>query len=150
MSISGCEKRPSLVTAVTASFNVLSEPFRSSLFALPLGQFRPKLTRPQRSDHTRRDPEIQIIGSHDASRLISNSQFLTTLRGRDQLTSTTKSFVISPGACVDHRVLREEIPHFQEFPASRNRAARETSRSGDSAQREERGPEVTISQVTSQ
>ena len=91
MSISGCEKRPSLVTAVTASFNVLSEPFRSSLFALPkslsraISGFRPV-------DHkapmtTRQDPQIQILSSYDASR--------------------------TRPAYVDHKVLRQEIPHFR-------------------------------------
>ena len=49
MSISGCEKRPSLVTAVTVLSNVLpslSDPAFLRYQKVPLGQFRPEL-----SDH---------------------------------------------------------------------------------------------------
>ena len=62
MSISGCEKRPSLVTAVTVLSNVLpslSDPAFLRYQKVPLGQFRPELSDHQASDHTRRDPQIQ-------------------------------------------------------------------------------------------
>ena len=72
MSISGCEKRPSLVTAVTVLSNVLpslSDPAFLRYQKVPLGQFRPELSDHQASDHTRRDPQIQIqIQEFPASR----------------------------------------------------------------------------------
>ena len=74
MSISGCENRPSLVTAVTASFNVLSSlPDLAFLRYQKVfhGNFAGASSDHKASDHTRRDQQIRILVL--ATRLISIS-----------------------------------------------------------------------------